>query len=301
MAPTTAFLVQLLKDRADEKLLSFWQNAHEELAKGVDRSRFSALISLASRYAKRHPLTLDPAQSARAQTMLPGWTPAAWNELELLRVILVLARPDLSSDTFAEDFETLFRFADEGETCALYRSLPLLPEGERFVWRAGEACRTNMLSVFEAVALDSPYPVTHFDDTAWRQLVIKALFLDCNLARIAGLEQRLDPELTRMALDWAQERKSAGRNYHLGLWLCLGPHHGERVQALLNEHWPDATPLERRAMALGAGRAGQTEWLTATLANSADKTEQSHLRQGAEGGYGQNDFMPVFEAAAQSD
>ncbi|WP_341936557.1 EboA domain-containing protein [Marinimicrobium sp. C2-29] len=288
------FLNDLLTSRLSDPARAFWEKSRSEIAEGISETRFAALLAMASRHAKRQSLDLSEEELARAEALVPGWSPVAWNRLELLRINLLLARPDLETDAFAEAFEALFRFADEGETCALYRSLPLLPRGERFVWRAAEACRTNMLTVFEAVALDSPYPVNHFDDTAWHQLVIKSLFLDVPLYRISGLDDRLTPELTRMALDWAEERHSAGRTYHLGLWLCLGPHHPERVETLLSGHWPQADALERQAMLLAAGRAGQSDWLARFEPDSLDATLGAAWRQATEGHCGRKTFAPLF-------
>ena len=88
---------------------------------------------------------------------------------------------------------------------ALYRALVHLPATERFTWRAGEGCRSSMRAVFEAIACDTPFAFRHFDDPAWRQLVIKALFVEAPLWRVYGLDQRLDEELARMALDLAEE------------------------------------------------------------------------------------------------
>ena len=107
-------------------------------------------------------------------------------------MILVLALPDLAGEAAAQSIEDAFVFADEGETCALAKALPLLPGPERFVWRAGECCRTNMLSVFESAACDSPFAVAHFDDVAWRQAVIKTLFIGAPMWRVRGLDRRLD-------------------------------------------------------------------------------------------------------------
>ena len=42
-------------------------------------------------------------------------------------------------------------------------------------------------------------------------MVLKALFLDISLARVLGLDGRRTAELTRMARDYAQERRAAGR------------------------------------------------------------------------------------------
>lgn len=289
-----AYLADISEPRLSQAAQEFLFKAKQALATG---EAFGPRLALASRHAKRRPLELTPEEDEQAQKLLPGWTPVAWNQLELLRIQLLLARPDLEESGFADDFEALFRFADEGETCALYRSLPLLPGPERFVWRAAEACRTNMSSVFQALALDSPYPVQYFDDTAWQQLVIKALFLDQPLHRIAGLDGRLTPELTRMALDWAQERASAGRHYYLGLWLCLGPHRGKRVEALLREHWSQAGRLEREAMLLAAARAGQRQWLAELEAQGLEEPLKHRLHQVAGGRYGQSEFADLFGRA----
>lgn len=285
---------QLLASRLNDQAQDYMDKATEEIAAGVPRQRFSALLSMASRHARREPLGLNESELADAAGAVPGWSPQAWNLLELLRSALVLARPDLDQPAFSDDFEALFRFADQGELCALYRCLPLLPAGERFVQRAAEGCRTNMVTVFEAVALDSPYAAENFDDTAWQQLVIKALFLDLAVHRIAGLDGRLTAELTRMALDWADERASAGRSFHTGLWLCLGPHEGQRVEDLIVGHWPVATTNERQAMGLALARARRLDCLDAQLAQEQDSQVREQLQRARDGHYGQALFGPLF-------
>lgn len=281
-------LEKLLQAELDSRALDYWQLASAEIGAGVTAQRFAALLALASRYARRQPLA-HPGLAA-------GFNPTAWNRLELLRVALILARPDLSSDAFAGEFEALFRFADEGETCALYRALPLLPAPERFVWRAGEACRSNMLSVFAAVALDSPYPVTYFDDTAWHQLVMKAVFVEAPLERIEGLDSRLSPELTRMALDFAAERLSAGRRLIPGFWLLPGSHQPEAVAVLVERLWPQANTKERQAMALGLGRAGRTDSLKARQHETNDTTVLGAIEAALAGDHSQQAFARLLAA-----
>lgn len=209
-----------------------------------------------SRTAGRGLLQPDADQRAAAQHALPGWNPELWTKLEAVRVRLILARPDLAESTGAQAIEELFRFADQGELCALYRSLAFLPDGARFAWQAKEGCRTNMLDVFTANACDTPFPYAHFDDVAWRQMVIKALFAGAPAWRIVGLDERLDEELARMALDLVEERRSAGREIQHELWLCLGRYGGTRAIAALEAELATDNARGRCAAAYGLVRAG---------------------------------------------
>ncbi|WP_020208053.1 EboA domain-containing protein [Gilvimarinus chinensis] len=274
--PPNTLLEELLLPRLDDKAQKFWHNARTELAAGCNKSRFAALIALASRYCKRRPLDVSHIERERISTAIPGLTLDEWNLLELLRVALICGRNDLTSAQFAEDYEAQFVYADEGETCALYRALPFLPAGERFAWRAGDGCRTNMLSVFHAIALDSPYPAKHFDDTAWHQLVMKTLFLELPVWRIVGLDERRSAELNRMALDYAEERESAGRSLPIGLWLCFTEHDKNRLTALVERHWHSATAQDRKAIVFGLVRSGLHSQVH-TLATSESDAGVAHV------------------------
>ena len=238
---------QLENGQLSEPARKYLHKAAEEIQAGVSSQRFSALFSMASRYARRTPLSNPKTINGVSLTL--------WNQLELLRVALLLARQDLAADHFSSDFEALFRFADEGESCALYRAIPLLPDPARFVWRAGEGCRSNMLPIFNAVALDSPFPAKYFDDTAWNQLVMKAVFVETQIDRIQGLDNRLSPELTRMALDFAAERKSAGRTLISGFWLIPGDHQKEALAEMIKGRWADSSAEEQACMVTALGRA----------------------------------------------
>ena len=68
-----------------------------------------------------------------------------------------------------------------------------------------------MLTVFEAIACENPYPRRHFVELPWNQMVLKAAFSGVALTRIVGLAERRNPELARMAADYAAERRAAGR------------------------------------------------------------------------------------------
>ncbi len=106
----------------------------------------------------------------------------------------------------------LFRTGDNAEREALLRSLATLPEPSEHLELAVEACRSHVQSVFEAIACDNPYPARHFPEPSFNQLVMKAFFVGAPVRRIIDLESRLNPELQRMARDFASERRAAARS-----------------------------------------------------------------------------------------
>jgi hypothetical protein len=75
-----------------------------------------------------------------------------------------------------------------------------------------------MTAVFNAVALQNPYPAEYFDNIAWNQMVLKALFVGSPLNLIYGLKQRNNSDLSQMLIDYADERKAANRDVSHELW-----------------------------------------------------------------------------------
>ncbi len=254
-----AWLDAVLVRGLDEEPRAWLKASVERVEGGLVGPAFGGLLSVASRHAPREGLRPRPNDLSAASVQLPGWNPERWDTLEAMRIRLLLARPDLREASFASDLEDACRHGDEGELRAFYKGLGLLPEGGRFVLRAAEGCRTNVVPVFEAVACDSPFPYRHFDDIAWNQMVIKALFIGAPVPRIWGLDRRNNPELARMALDLVDERRSAGRAVQPELWLCLGSHAGERGKqaALLELTDPHSSGHAGALFALA--RAGEME------------------------------------------
>jgi len=261
----TALLNRLTGPAAD-----FCKASCEEIAAGVSDDRFSLLLAKASRFAPRTDWAPDESEIQRAGELLPGWSPERWSILDTLRVLFVLSRTDLAEPSFEQAIEEAFRYTDEGESCALFRAIPLCPNPERFLWRVSDGCRTNMTSVFESIAFDSPFPVTHFDDVAWNQLVIKGIFIGVNLARVYGLDERLSPELARIALDLVEERRSAGRDVQTDLWMTIGTHGGKRGLDLMELELKSERVASRCGAALALARAGEQKRLEEVLASESD-------------------------------
>lgn len=128
------------------------------------------------------------------------------------RTLLCEASRTLEPAAFARLIERCYRRGDVNERCAVLRALPGLDHPERHVAIAAEGVRTNVVPVFEAIAADNPYPAAHFSDPQLDQMVIKAIFFGVPVARIVGLEARMNDALRRMAADFASERRAAGRS-----------------------------------------------------------------------------------------
>src|SRR5690349_8303394 len=236
MGNTARWIAAALESRLAPAGAAFLASARDEIRAGCETSRFCGLLSLASRHVPASLLAPTREELSEAGAALEGWNPERWTLRETARVALVLARTDLQVASGVAAIEAAFAYADMGEACALYKSLALLPEPRRFAARAAEGARTNIRAIFESAVCDTPFPVRWFDDVAWRQCVMKALFVEAPLWRVHGLDGRLDAELARMALDLAEERRSAGRHVNPLLWMCLGTHGGERgLRALLAE------------------------------------------------------------------
>lgn len=135
-----------------------------------------------------------------------------WTATDLVRLWLVLRGLEgVPEPEQASWVLTLFEAGEIGEQVSLLRTLSALPAPERFVETGEQACRHNSLDVFEAIVTDNPFPAAHFPDRSFNQAVMKSIFQQVSVKRIEGLERRITPELSRMAADYASERRAAGR------------------------------------------------------------------------------------------
>lgn len=225
-----------------------------EIRAGAGLDRFAQRAAAAARFTRGVELRPTAAGLARARSLRAHWNPERWSARDAWRAALVLSLPDLGGAGGQAIFEAWLDSADEGEWIAGMRCLCLLPGPERFLSRAEEGCRSNMRSVFEATACDSPYPRERFGEIAWKQALLKSVFVGAPTWRIQGIDQRLSEDLARMALDYVEERRSAGRDVPLGLWCLIGPYGGARAALVLDGLARSERPVERLAALLALAR-----------------------------------------------
>lgn len=206
-------------------------------------------IGLVPRRLGKADLALPPGTHDEARAVVTGFDPTGLSIDQAARIALLLA--SYRDDTgFAATIEDLARTADLQELLALYRGLAVFPAAPLLQARAREGVRSGIRPVFEAIAHRNPYPRVWFDELAWNQMVLKALFMGSALAPIQGLDERANPDLATTLVDYAQERWAASRQVPPELWRCVGPFADERALAALERVLVGGSDRERHAATL---------------------------------------------------
>jgi hypothetical protein len=222
----TASPRQLLRTALDVRLddtARRWMATATAAAEAVNLPATSAAYTAAPRHVGRDLLGLTSAEALSLASATSGVSFARWTRYDAARAIVTLSVADHAPpDVFSAAALSWFDQGDTLEQQSWLKTLPLVPQPERFLPQAIDACRTNIVPLFEAIACENPYPSRSFPDLHFNQLVMKAMFLGVALSRVVGLAPRLNTELTRMARDFAAERRAAGRPVPADLPMATG-------------------------------------------------------------------------------
>jgi hypothetical protein len=128
-----------------------------------------------------------------------------------VRVRLLEAFAGVTSDreVLVQEIESLYRYGDADERRAVLLALSHLPIGDRAIELVRDALRSNDPRLVVAALGD--YGHQYLGAAAWRDGVLKCLFMGIPLDLITGLSTRLDQTLRDMVAAYAQERTVAGR------------------------------------------------------------------------------------------
>ena len=244
------FLQRALADRIAVQALEWLDAKRTQIPGAKGPSVFFMAFSAVPRYVGKADLPWSSEELERAETLRKSWTPQHWSCDQAARTLLLLSLPVEDRERYLKTLNQLFQAADCAELVALYQSLPLMAYPEQHVLRAAEGIRSNMTTVFDAVALRNPYPCDHLKEEAWNQLILKAVFIGSPLHPIMGLDQRSNPELARMLIDYAHERWAAGRTVTPEIWRLIGPHADAPMLEDLSRILTDAQPQLQEAAAL---------------------------------------------------
>jgi hypothetical protein len=202
--------------------LAWFDAALSELDLSGERSHSLSVLAAAGRRLGRDTVVPDRAESDGLAVAGLSPFPTGLGLDECGRgALILLALQGLTASASVEVASDLYERGEVRERQALLRVLAYLPSPAGFRELAVEACRTSAQSVFECIACENPYPAAHFPEPSFNQMVLKAVFNGLALHRVAGLAERVTPDLVRMAGDYAAERRAAGRALPIDLNLIL--------------------------------------------------------------------------------
>ncbi|MFD2202621.1 EboA domain-containing protein [Shivajiella indica] len=219
-----SFLLEVLKENADSKSIEWLLQQKEKIENEASYLKFFMAFSQSSRYFKKQLLSLSDKNKEKADQLVKGFSPSSWDQLQTARSYLLLHFEENDPTSWVKALNKLFETADMHEQQSLYAAIPIMPFQEEMTERAIEGLRTNISSVFDAVALNNPFPSKYFDERAWNQMVIKAIFLQRPLYQIQNADERANLNLAKILVDFAHERWAAGRKVMPELWRFVAPY-----------------------------------------------------------------------------
>lgn len=140
------------------------------------------------------------------------------NIQQIARMYLLLKVLEADEDFFSPKVAKLIEVADIGEQETFLKFLILLPSPEKYVKGAVESLRTNVGTIFGAIAYNNPYPGLYFNEQQWNQMYLKTIFIEGDLGAILDVDKRANKDLARIISDYAHERWAASRAIHPYFW-----------------------------------------------------------------------------------
>jgi hypothetical protein len=173
--------------------------------------------SLVPRFIPRTPIDLLKG-AFRSSLQELNHSTTTWTTDQVARLIVLLEAGENGVEEFQEIIAMLLSTADYQEQISIYKSLLFLPHHEELVDRVVDGLRSNISEVFDSIALHNSYPYFYFEEGAWNQMVLKALFINRPIKEILGIDERSNDRLSKIAIDLAHERWAAGREVNPELW-----------------------------------------------------------------------------------
>lgn len=224
MSLATSYLEKVITEHTNKDEDSWFKKQQEKFSQKPTFVTLVQLFNASSRFIRKDKVQPSEQQKREANAIRVGLQPQKWSLLEFVRVYFLLQLPHEDEEVFLRDLGRLYETCDLEEQLAFYKALPLLPYPSGLINQATQGIRTNISDVFDAIALDNPYPSDFLNQDAWNQMILKAVFMQRPLYRIYGSDKRTNAELSQMLLDFAHERWAANRSVTPELWRFVGPY-----------------------------------------------------------------------------
>ena len=276
-------LDQWLATRLTAEQSDWFKTQINKIAQSNSDRELHITLGLIPRKFSRDDLSPTAKENTEASSLLKGWNPSGWSIDQTARIALLCRVAEKRGSQFNDTIIDLCKMADLAESLALYSGFCLYPHSELLDQQISEGLRTNIRSVFEAIAHNNPYPALHFDQHRWNHMVLKALFIDSLLSPIYGLDSRANPELAGVLCDYAHERWAAGRPVSPELWRCVGPFAtGSMIDDLERASQSDNPTEQNSALIALTHTMSQTPNQTEEARTTSHTTSQADTKRAAE-------------------
>jgi hypothetical protein len=225
-------------------------------ANTVSAIAFNSAFAALPRRTGKKPVNAGAEIENGLSAMRKGFSTMGWSVDRLSRVWLLLTLDPSEQGHYVRTIENLYLAAEMNELVALYSALPLLAYPEIWISRCTEGNRSNLGVVLEAIMYNNPYPSEYLSESAWNQLVLKAIFTEKRLEMITGIDERANAALAHALIDYARERVAAGRNTDPMLWRLISRFIDDGILQNIRDILPRLGLPEKEAVALAIHESG---------------------------------------------
>jgi hypothetical protein len=183
------------------------------------------------------------------------------NVQQIVRIYLLLKVLEADEDFFSSKVANIIQVADTSELETFLKFLILLPNPEKYKTSAVDALRTNISTVFNAIAFNNPYPGKYFDEQQWNQMYLKTIFIEGDLSAILDVDERANKDLTRIIFDYAHERWAASREIDPYFWRPVSKFLNKELLSDMKRLLVSENPMENKAAVLCLFNSDHTEAL----------------------------------------
>lgn len=243
----TGILARIIRENT---VTEAWKWLHQKREQAGDTGLFASAFMQIPRKVNRAFIKLTKEDAALISGLLNGFTIQGWTTDRLCRVWLLLHVDATNEKEYIHRIDKLFEAAEINEQVALYSALPVLAYPQHWQKRCSEGIRSNIGDVLAAIMLLNPYPAAYLSEPAWNQMVLKAFFTEKEVKDIIGLDERANPELANILIDYAHERWAAHRSVHPQLWRCVGKFISDKNFADIERVFRSENEIERAAALL---------------------------------------------------
>jgi len=211
-----------LNELQDEKTKSWLDQKLHSTKTDQD---FFISFALINKKIPRDHVKLSLSQLQTIELKYPEFYIGNWTLDQLCRFSLLMCYPLLS----AKSLTKLISVADTQEQISIFKSIPYLENAGHFTHIVVNGIRTNIVDVFDAIALKNSYPAGYFSQDEWNQMILKAVFMERPIYLVKGVDQRKNEKLAHILFDYARERWAASRRVTPELWRMISGYMTEEI------------------------------------------------------------------------